>query len=175
MIFCIFQTWVSASFLGVLKIWLFYQAISENYFAGHYLLILKPSLAFCLSNQSTVLNKTIEGSKLNIDLIIEQYISLFLFLSRSGDNLKSAYTFLTAFLHKFLICLLNINFQSTAISTIISSSLNRIHSRLLEHLYYCWDTSTLRQVSNCDCLVLENYLDHKFQWPQDGLNCEYLA
>ena len=50
MIFCLFLTWVSAGFFGVLKIWLFYQAISENYFTGHYLLILKPSLAFCLSN-----------------------------------------------------------------------------------------------------------------------------
>ena len=34
----------------------------------------------------------------------------------------------------------------------------------------CWDTSTSSQVSNCDGLMLEIYLDHKFKWPQDGLN-----
>ena len=39
----------------------------------------------------------------------------------------------------------------------------------------CWDTSTSSQVSNCDGVVLEIYLDHKFQWPQEGLNCEFLA
>ena len=38
-----------------------------------------------------------------------------------------------------------------------------------------WDTSTSRQVSNCDGAVLEIYLDHKFQWPQEGLKCESLA
>ena len=38
-----------------------------------------------------------------------------------------------------------------------------------------WDTSTSSQVSNCDGFVLEIYLDHKFQWPQEGLNCESLA
>ena len=27
----------------------------------------------------------------------------------------------------------------------------------------------------CDGVVLEISLDHKFQWPQVGLNCEYLA
>ena len=27
----------------------------------------------------------------------------------------------------------------------------------------------------CDGVVLEIYLDHKFQWPQEGLNCESLA
>ena len=26
-----------------------------------------------------------------------------------------------------------------------------------------------------DGVVLEAYLDHKFHWPQEGLNCEYLA
>ena len=39
----------------------------------------------------------------------------------------------------------------------------------------CWDTSTSSQVSNCDGVVLEIYLDHKFQWPQEGLNYESLA
>ena len=38
-----------------------------------------------------------------------------------------------------------------------------------------WDTSTSSQVSNCDGVMLEIYLDHKFQWPQEGLNCESLA
>ena len=28
---------------------------------------------------------------------------------------------------------------------------------------------------NCDGAVLEIYLNHKFQWPQEGLNCESLA
>ena len=39
----------------------------------------------------------------------------------------------------------------------------------------CWDTSTSSQVSNCDGVVLETYLDHKFQQLQEGLNCESLA
>ena len=30
-------------------------------------------------------------------------------------------------------------------------------------------------VRNCDSVVLEIYLDHKFQWPQEGLNCKSLA
>ena len=30
-------------------------------------------------------------------------------------------------------------------------------------------------VSYCDGAVLEIYLDHKFQWPQEGLSCESLA
>ena len=35
-------------------------------------------------------------------------------------------------------------------------------------------------ILDCDVVVLEAYLDHKFQdhkfhWPQEGLNCEYLA
>ena len=38
-----------------------------------------------------------------------------------------------------------------------------------------WDTSTLRQVSNCDGVMLKIYLDHKFQWPQEVLNCESLV
>ena len=31
----------------------------------------------------------------------------------------------------------------------------------------CWDTSTSSQVSNCAGVLLEIYLDHKFQWSQD--------
>ena len=31
------------------------------------------------------------------------------------------------------------------------------------------------EVLNCDGVVLKTYLDHKFQWPQDGLNCKALA
>ena len=38
-----------------------------------------------------------------------------------------------------------------------------------------WDTSTSRQVSDRDGFMLEIYLDHKFQWPQVGKNCESLA
>ena len=29
---------------------------------------------------------------------------------------------------------------------------------------------TSSQVSNCDGVVLENYMDNNFQWPQEGLN-----
>ena len=39
----------------------------------------------------------------------------------------------------------------------------------------CWDTSTLSKVLNCDGVVLEIYLDHKFQWPEEGLKCRSLA
>ena len=39
----------------------------------------------------------------------------------------------------------------------------------------CWDTLTSSQVSNRDGVVLKIYLDHIFQWPQEGLNCEPLA
>ena len=41
--------------------------------------------------------------------------------------------------------------------------------------FLCWNISTLSQVSNCDGVVLEIYLDHKFQWTQEDLNCESLA
>ena len=27
----------------------------------------------------------------------------------------------------------------------------------------------------CEGVLLEIYLDSKFQWPQEGLNCKYLA
>ena len=37
------------------------------------------------------------------------------------------------------------------------------------------DTSASSQILNCDGVVLEIYLEHKFQWPQEGLNCESLA
>ena len=30
-------------------------------------------------------------------------------------------------------------------------------------------------VFDCDGVVLEIYLDHKFQWQQEGLNCETIA
>ena len=38
-----------------------------------------------------------------------------------------------------------------------------------------WDTSTSSQVSNCDGVVLQIYLYHKFKWPQEGLNCKSFA
>ena len=38
-----------------------------------------------------------------------------------------------------------------------------------------WDTSSSSQASNCDGVLLEICLVHKFQWPQEGLNCESLA
>ena len=43
----------------------------------------------------------------------------------------------------------------------------------MSHIF--WDTSTSSQVSNCDSVALEIYLDHKFQWPQESFNCESLA
>ena len=45
----------------------------------------------------------------------------------------------------------------------------------LNYICSCWDTSTSSQVSNCDGVVLDNYLDHKFQWPKEGFKCESLA
>ena len=27
----------------------------------------------------------------------------------------------------------------------------------------------------CDGVMLDNYFDHKFQWPQEGLNCNSLG
>ena len=35
--------------------------------------------------------------------------------------------------------------------------------------YLCWDTSTSSQVSNYDRVVLKNYFDRQFRWPQEGL------
>ena len=52
------------------------------------------------------------------------------------------------------------------------------YSPLLFETYFIvlyWDTSTSSQVSNCDGVVLEIDLDHKFQWPQENLNCESRA
>ena len=42
-------------------------------------------------------------------------------------------------------------------------------------IFYEWDTSASSEVSNCDGVVLEIYLDHRFQWPQGGLGCESVA
>ena len=38
-----------------------------------------------------------------------------------------------------------------------------------------WNTSTSIQVSNYDGVVLEIYLDHKFQWPQEGWTANHLT
>ena len=43
-----------------------------------------------------------------------------------------------------------------------------------EYSNLLWDTSTSSQVSNCDGAAIEIYLDHNFQWPQEGLNCKSL-
>ena len=40
---------------------------------------------------------------------------------------------------------------------------------------FSWDTSYSRKVSNCDSIELEIYLDHKFQWPQEGQSFKSLA
>ena len=45
----------------------------------------------------------------------------------------------------------------------------------IQFIDFCWDNSASIQVSNSDGVVLENYLDHKFQWPKEDLNCESLA
>ena len=39
----------------------------------------------------------------------------------------------------------------------------------------CRSTSTSSQVSKCNGVVLEIYLDQKLQWPQEDLNCKSLA
>ena len=36
-------------------------------------------------------------------------------------------------------------------------------------------TGSKDSVPMCDGVVLKIYLDHPFQWPQEGLNCESLA
>ena len=46
---------------------------------------------------------------------------------------------------------------------------------ILRQNWFCWDISTSSQVSNCNVVVLEIYLDHKFQRPQKSLNCKSLA
>ena len=39
-----------------------------------------------------------------------------------------------------------------------------------------WNLDMCAQfISICDGVVLEIYLDHKFQWPQEGWNWESLA
>ena len=38
-----------------------------------------------------------------------------------------------------------------------------------------WDTSISSLISNCDGVVLEICMDHKFQWQQEGLICEFLV
>ena len=35
--------------------------------------------------------------------------------------------------------------------------------------------SLIAQFFHCDGVVVEICLDHKFQWPQEGLNCESLT
>ena len=50
-----------------------------------------------------------------------------------------------------------------------------VHINACKTYYSSWVTSTSSQVSDCDGAVLETYLDHKFQLPQEGLNCESLA
>ena len=44
-----------------------------------------------------------------------------------------------------------------------------------EYTNHDWDTSTLNQVSNCNGVMFEIYLDPKFQGPQEVLNCESLV
>ena len=43
-----------------------------------------------------------------------------------------------------------------------------IHVQLFCTLIQC-------KIHYYDGVVLKIYLDHKFQWPQEGLNCESLA
>ena len=53
--------------------------------------------------------------------------------------------------------------------------INSENSKTSKPHVLCWDASSLSQVSNCDGVVQKVYLDHKFQWRQEGLNCESLA
>ena len=50
---------------------------------------------------------------------------------------------------------------------------------ILSNISKSYERIMLKQMSEyfeiCDGVVLEIYLEHKFQWPQEGLNCEFLA
>ena len=50
-----------------------------------------------------------------------------------------------------------------------------LRAQKLEYIVLNWDTLTSSQVLKCDDVVLEIYLDQKFQLPQQGLNFESLA
>ena len=112
------------------------------------LLILKPFLALCLLDYSIVLNKT---PRLESSNWIQIWSASNTWVSSSALN------FWPAFLHKFLICLSNINLRSTVISGIISSSLflNWIYSSLECHYHYCFYpytyTCTYQDLRSCDC------------------------
>ena len=73
-----------------------------------------------------------------------------------------------------------INFKKKKMKLLTKCSRNHIKMQksvifVKKNLEINWDTSASSQVSNCDGVVLEVCLDHKFQWPQEGLNCESLA
>lgn len=122
--FYVFLSWVSTAFFGEQKTRYTYRAMVENYFAGHYLLIL-PFLALCLSKQSTALWKTsgLEVSNwLGIWPLNDVWVS-FYFHQRVEISLKRPSMFELFFLHEFLICLLNVDFRSIVIPRITSSSL----------------------------------------------------
>ena len=40
---------------------------------------------------------------------------------------------------------------------------------------YSWSFSNNLQIRNCDGVVSNILMDHIFQWPEEGLNCEPLT
>ena len=63
----------------------------------------------------------------------------------------------------------NANFMHTMIQ---STRIRYLTTRVAD---FSWDTSTSSQFWNCNGVVLEIYLNHKFHWAQEGLNCEPLT
>ena len=60
----------------------------------------------------------------------------------------------------------------------MSKSLSNRWGTFLKKTYFEFlirDTPTSSQVSKCDGIVLEIYLDHKFQWPQEGLSLKKIG
>ena len=48
-----------------------------------------------------------------------------------------------------------------------------VFSKCIKNVH--WDTSISSQDWNCDGVMLEIFMDHKFQWPHEGLNSEILT
>ena len=59
--------------------------------------------------------------------------------------------------------------QETNFKTLVCGTQRRLSEAALQRC------SLKKYSENCDVAVLEIYLDHKFQRPQEGLNCESLT
>ena len=69
-------------------------------------------------------------------------------------------------------CSLYISNQPSAVFT--SNSQVSTLSWLVTIKNFIWDTSTFGQVSKCDVVMLEFFIDRKFHFPQGDLNCKPL-